>query len=194
MDDRSVFAEFLDLAGHAVVESHAARQQQVGSIGDLDRVAFRVLFEFTAHSPVGVGRAMHPEPTERQFVRLGECAQPHDGRGHRDAGGVYQFAQRLAGICTDDAAADVEHRSLALFDQPNDLIQLKVARFFALGIKSLDVDLVREENLCACLLDVLRHINDHRAGPAAGGDLECLLHHSRDLIDVGDEKTVFHHR
>ena len=31
-------------------------------------------------------------------------------------------------------------------------------------------------------------------GLPAGGDLECLLHHGRDLIDVGDEKTVFHHR
>ena len=127
-------------------------------------------------------------------MRLGECAQPHDGRGHRNASGVDQFAQCLAGIRTDNAAADVKHRPLALFDQSDDFVQLKVTRFFALGIKTLDVNFVREENLGAGLLDVFRHIDDHRAWPAAGGDLERLLHHGWDLADVGDEETVFHHR
>ena len=56
------------------------------------------------------------------------------------------------------------------------------------------MDFVREENLSACLLNVLRHIDHYRAGPAAGGDLERLLHHCRNLVDVGAEKTVFHHR
>ena len=189
-----MLAEFLDLAGHAVVEPHAKGQQQVGSLGHFLRVALGVLLELAADGPVGIRRAVHAQPAERQIVRLRERAHPHDGAGDRDTGRLNQPPQRLAGVGADDAAAHVEHRPLALLDQPDDLVELQFARLPAIGVEPGDIDLGREEDLRAGLLDVFRHIDDHRAGPAAGGDLERLLHHDRDLVDVGDEVAVFHHR
>ena len=125
---------------------------------------------------------------------LRECADSHDRAGHRDAGLCDKPAQRIAGVGADDAAAHVEHRPLALLNQPDNLVELKFARLPILGVESGDVDLGREEDLRTGLLDVFRYIDDHRAGPTAGGYLERLFHHDRDFVDIGDEVAVFHHR
>ena len=39
-------------------------------------------------------------------------------------------------------------------------------------------------------LDVLGDVDDHRAGPAAGGDLEGLVHHPRQVLDAFDQVVV----
>ena len=192
--DGAVLAEFLDLTGHAVVEPDAKGQQQVGTLSHLCGVAFGVLLELAADGPVGVSRAVHAEPAQRQLMRLRERAHAHDRAGHRDAGRCDQAAQRVAGVGADDAAADVEQWPLAFLDQSNDLVEFELARLEVLGVEPGDVHLVGEQYLRAGLLDVFRHVDDHRAGPAAGGDLERLLHHGGDLVDVGDEVAVFHHR
>ena len=194
VDNGAVLAEFLDLAGHAVVKPHAKGKQQVGALGHLLRVALGILLELAADGPVGIGRAVHAEPAQRQLVRLRERAHAHDRAGDRDAGRCDQAAQRVAGVGADDAAANVKQWPVAFLDQSNDLVELEFACLEALGVEPGDVHLVGEQYLRAGLLDVFRHVDDHRAGPAACGDLERLLHHGRDFVDVGDEVAVFHHR
>ena len=189
-----VLAKLVDLAGHAVVEPHAEGQQQVSALGHLPISALGVLLELAADCPVGGRRTVHAEPTQRKLVRLRKCAHTHDRAGDRDTGRGDKSAQRVAGIGADDAATHVEQRPLALLDQPDDLVEFQFASLAVLGIEPVDVHLVGEENLGTGLLDVFWHVDDHRTGPAAGGDLECLFHHSWDFVDVGNEVAVFHHR
>ena len=70
VDDLAVLGELGQLAGHAVVEPHAERQQQVGVV---DRV-------------VRVHGAVHAEHVQAQVVVGGEAAQPVQGQPDRDAG------------------------------------------------------------------------------------------------------------
>ena len=194
MHDGTVLAEFLNLTGHAVVEPHAKGQQQVSALGHLCGVAFGVLLELAADRPVGVGRAVHAEPAQRQFVRLWKRTDAHDRAGYGDAGRCDQTAQRVAGVGTDNPAADVEQRPLTFLNQSNDLVELEFACLEPFGVESSDIHIVGEQYLRSGLLDIFWYVNDHWAGPAAGGNLERLLHHSRDFVDVGDKVAVFHHR
>ncbi len=53
--------------------------------------------------------------------------------------------------------------------------------------------LAREDRLRRLLLDVLRHVDQHRAGPAGLRDVKGLLHDPRNVVHVGHEVVVFHH-
>ena len=58
-----------------------------------------------------------PGPAEEQRMRLGECALAHQRRDHRQASGLREFAQLVAGVAVDRAPADVEHGLLGACDR-----------------------------------------------------------------------------
>ena len=70
VDDLAVLGELADLAGHAVVEAHAERQQQVGLVDGV----------------VGVDGAVHAEHVQAQVMLAGKAAQAMHGQGDGDAG------------------------------------------------------------------------------------------------------------
>ncbi len=97
VDDLGVGRERLDLAGDAVVEARAERDEQVGLLHRRDR---------------GVV-AVHARHAEAELVVVGERAPRHERGDHREAGELDQLAQRLGRARLEDAAARVDHRPLA---------------------------------------------------------------------------------
>ena len=79
VNDGSVLTEFLHLAGHAVIETHADGEQKVGFV----------------HGIVGVNRAVHAEPFQRERVRLGETSDAHERGGHGHLGALGKFEEFL---------------------------------------------------------------------------------------------------
>ena len=113
----------------------------------------------------------------------------------RGLGEFLQFRRRAAG---DDAAAAINHRALGLFDQPDDFVQRQVVGA-QVGLVCSRADLFdlferRPDRLGLGLLDVLRHVNHHRAGPAGLRDVKRLLHDARNVVHVRDEIAVLHDR
>ena len=84
------------LAGDAVVEAGAERDQQVGLLQRGDRG----------------GVAVHAGHAEAQRMVVGERAAGHQRGDDVDVGQLGQLAQRLGGAGLEDAAADVEDRPL----------------------------------------------------------------------------------
>ena len=195
MHNGPLLAELIHLAGHAVVEAHPKRQQQIGSGRDLLHRVGRALarLEFAAHRPVRVSGTVHPQPAQRQGVRLRERAAAHDGRRHRDLRGFDKPAQLLARVAGDNAAAHIKHRPLGFLDQPDDFIQLQVAGPL-LGVVAPQVDRLGENRLRARLLHVLRQVNEHRPGPAGLRDVKRLFDNARNVVDIGNQIAVLHHR
>ena len=74
VNNRSGLAELLDFAGHAIVEAHAEREQQIGAGRNLHHrfVGTFALLEFAVHRPVRVSRAVHAEPAQRKRMRFRE--------------------------------------------------------------------------------------------------------------------------
>ncbi len=57
-----------------------------------------------------------------------------------------------------------------------------------------EVDLVRVREVERRLLEVARHVDEHRPAPSAARDVEGGPHRRRDLADVGDEPRVLDDR
>ena len=87
--DRGVRRELLHLAGDAVVEARADREEEVAV---LDGV-------------VGVRHAVHAEHLERQVARRVDRADAHEGRHDRDAEALGEGAELGCRLAVDDAAA-----------------------------------------------------------------------------------------
>ena len=177
VDDGPVLGEFFHLAGHAVVETHADGEKQVGFV----------------HRIVGIDAAVHAEPFERKRMRLGEAADAHERGGHGDLGALDKFEQLGCGVGRDDAAAAINHRIARLLDQADHFEQLLVGRALV-RIVTPERDGLGEDRLDFLVLDVFRKVDDHRARAAGGGDVESFFDDARDLVDVPDEVAVFDDR
>ncbi len=81
VDDLRAWCERTDLAGDAVVEARAERDEQIGLLHRGDR---------------GVV-AVHARHAEAQLVVVGERAACHQRRHHREAGELGELTQRLRG-------------------------------------------------------------------------------------------------
>ncbi len=174
MNDVAVTGELAHLARHAVVKPHAKREQQVGFI----------------HGVVGRDRAVHTEPAHRERVVGREPANPHQGRGDRDAGFLGkrpQFSRRAGG---NDPATTVNHRPLAVVDPLGNLAGLRPADA-RVGIVSPQVHFFGVDRYAGGLLDIFRDVDPDRAGPAAGGEVKCFLDDPRDIRHVHHQVTVF---
>ena len=167
--------EGVEPAGDAVVEARADADHHVAIV----------------HRHVGFQRAVHAEHAHPLRIGGRKGAEPHQRRGDREAGELDQLAQqvarRLAGI--DHAAAGVEQRPLGMRHQLDRLLDLlDVALHFRLvaGVREilrLGIDALGE-------LDVLRDVDHDRTGPAAGGDMERLVQHARQILDALDQIIV----
>ena len=177
VDDGAVLGELGHLAGHAVVKAHAEGQQQVGLV----------------HRAVRVVGAVHAEPLQRERVVLGETADAHESRTHRDVRQLGEFQQFLRCAGGNNAAAHIEHRLLRLLDQAEQFIEREVIRFLV-GLVAAQFHLGRPDRLRLRHLHVLGNVHYYRTGPARVRDVEGFLHHARDVVRVEDEKAVLHHR
>ena len=167
--------EGVDPAGDAVVEAGADADHQIAVV----------------HRPVGFPGAVHAEHAEPLRIGGRDGAEPHQGRGDREAGRLDQLAQQRAGLRTgvDDAAAGVEQRALGA---PHQLDRLGDPLGIALepGLVALMLERGRLRIGALGELDVLRDVDHHRTRPAARGDVERLVQHARQVLDALHQVVV----
>ena len=164
--------EGIEPAGDAVVEARADADHHIAIV----------------HRHVGFQRAVHAEHAHPLRIGGRKGAEPHQRRGDRIAGELDQLAQqiarRLAGI--DHAAAGVEQRPLGVrhqLDRLLDLLDVALDLRLVAGVREilrLGIDALGE-------LDVLRDIDHDRSRPPAGGDMERLVQHARQILDALDQ-------
>ena len=195
MNDRSVLAEFVHLAGDAVVKPNAKGEEQIGAIGDFfcRGIWVRAMFEFAAHRPVGVGGSMHSQPAQGQRIGFWKSPATHDGRGHRNLGGFGESPQFLARIPGDESAAAIQHRTLRLLDQTDDLVQHEIVGTLV-GMVSAQGDAGGPHWLGFLLLNVFGKINHHRSGSSALRHEKSLFNNARNIGDVRHQIAVFYDR
>ena len=89
----------------------------------------------------------------------------------------------------DDAAAGVEDRPLRLGDHVD---RGADRRWVALGARMVGLVAAggRRRVGAGRELDVLGDVDDHRPGPAMGGDVEGLMQDPRQIVDVADQPVV----
>ena len=97
VDDLGVRAELAELAGCAVVEASADREQQVA---------------FAEHE-VRVRRTVHAEHAEVASIARVECAEAHQRARHREVLALGERGDELVRTGLDHATADVQHGALA---------------------------------------------------------------------------------
>ena len=174
-----IFCEFgregVDAAGDAVVEARADGDHHIAIV----------------HGEVGLVRAVHAEHAEPLLVggRIG--AEAHQGRGDGKAGEAHQLAQDLARLRPgiDHAAAGVEHRPLGARHQVDRFAHGVLVRLHA-RLVGLVRDVRRADVVAGRELDVLGDVDHHRAGAAGLGDIERLVQHARQVVDVLHQPVV----
>ena len=177
MDDGRARRERGELAGDAVVEARADRDQHVALV----------------HRPVRPLGAVHARPAEVELVRLRERALRHQRRDDRELPQLRERAKLVAGLGVDRPAADVEHGPLRVGDRLRRRSHL--LRVHARGrAPAGQVDLVRIAEVELRLLDVARNVDEHRAAAPRAGDVERGLDRVRQLLHVLDEPRVLDDR
>jgi hypothetical protein len=169
------------LPGHAVVEPHPDREQEVGR---LDR-------------PVDVLPAVHPHEAVAQRVGLVDDADAEQRVGDRDLGLLGEGDEVVPGLGVEDAMAGEDHRPLRVRDLGGGELQL-AAVGLDVGAEARqardDLFLGRMGRGRLLLEGVLRDVDVDRAGPAGPGDVEGLGDDPRQLVGVADQVVVLRHR
>ena len=104
---------------------------------------------------------------------------------------LHQLAQQLAGLGAriDDAAAGVEQRFPGLAHQLDGLGNgLGIA--LDAGLVGLVLDVFGPRVGAGGELDVLGDVDNHGARTSGAGDVEGLVQHAREVVDVLDEPVV----
>ena len=177
MDDRAMLAELLHLAGHAVIEADAEGEQEISFIGRV----------------VGGHGSVHAQPFQREWMRFWEGTHAHQRRCHRNVGAFGEFEQFLMGFARNDPAAAVQYRTLSLLDQPDGLIHRHFVQF-KIGLVPAKLDRVRINRLAPGLLDVFRHVNNHRPGPTRLRDVKGLFDDARNVVGIRHQIAVLDDR
>ena len=118
-----------------------------------------------------------------------ERAARHQRGDHRDARQLRQLQQLLGGLPADHAATDVEHRLARGRDQLGGLADLPVVRL-GVGLVAGQLELRWPAERALALQHVLRDVDEHRPRATAGGDVERLGDHPRDVVTVVDQEVV----
>ena len=115
------------------------------------------------------------------------------GGHHRRADELGELEDLLVRVRDADAAAEVDDRARRAADEQRGVLE---ARLLAdRRVVAGDVDRLRVAvPLDLGVEDVLRDVDEHRAGAAGPRDVERLLHHARDLAGVGHEPVVLRDR
>jgi len=169
--------EGIHAPSHAVVEPRTDGEDQV-------RFGDRV---------VGRRRAVHAEHAEREAVVAGEGAQAHQRHAHRRIGGLGQLAQFLRGVGKDHAAAHEQDRLLRLVQGRSgetNLPRMALRARLVAGKADAFVRLAFQFRHC----DIHRNVHDHRPRPPAARDVERLLDHPGQVVQVLDQVIVLRDR
>ena len=120
----------------------------------------------------------------------GHNAKPHHGADNGNLGLFRKFQRFLLGACTDDAAAQTEHRLFRLTDclrRPMHLLDVALYR----GLVAPNVHGLGIHRLELRLLHIDGNINEHGTRTSGGGNVERLLHHSGDALNVLYQIAMF---
>ena len=144
------------------------------------------------HRLVGVGGAMHSEHSEMQRVVFRDGSLAEQGIDHRSVQLFGKQGDGLAGIRDHGAVAHVEHGLLGARKQLRQ--KLQVFRLRVLGqMIAGQVHFTGVLGLAGRRSHVLGQIDQHRARPACGGDVEGLAHHPRHVVGALHQIAVLHH-
>ena len=171
--------ESIEASGDAVVEARSDVDHHVAVM----------------HRVVGLESAMHAQHTEPLRVGCRIGTQAEERRGDRIAGEADEFAEqrRRARAGIHHAAAGVEDRALGFGDQVD---RSANGRRIALGARviGLVLDMLGAGIGAGRELDVLGDIDEHRSGPAVGGNVEGLVDDAREIVHVADQPVVLGRR
>ena len=130
--------------------------------------------------------AVGADHAQVQGVVGGHEGQAHHGLHHGDGVPLRQLQQFVPGVGQPHAAAGADQGLPGHGNGVGHPLDLQVVALHA-GLIAPDVDLLGVgKALEGLLLDVDRHVDEHRAGAAGGGDVKGLLD------DAGDVVGVFH--
>ena len=100
MHNAGMWAEFICLARHAIIEARADRKQHVALV----------------HGHVCFVGAMHAEHANAERVVGGKRAQAHQRLGDRITQQAHKLGERFRRPTQDDATARVDHRAFGIED------------------------------------------------------------------------------
>ena len=164
----------LEVAGDAVVEPHAERDQQVGF---LDRV-------------VDPRLTVHAHHAEVERMRGGDAADAEQGDGDRNLRTLGELEDLPLGVGQHHAVAGEDQRPFGGVDQRDCLAQIAVARQRVIvGLGKVGFGRV-PVHFAAALLRVLGDVHQHRARTAAARDRERFADRRRDVLGRGDQVVV----
>ena len=110
-----------------------------------------------------------------------ETAERHESADGGEIGQFDQFAEFGRRVGRDDAAARIDERPLGFPDQLRGAADLAGVAFGE-DLVAGQVDGIDRRVVAARLEDVLRDIDQHGAGTAAGGDVESFVDDLRQLL------------
>ncbi len=173
VDYLGVRTELGNVARDAVVEARSDGEQHVAIV----------------HGHVGLVGAVHAQHADEQRVCRGESAKRHERIGARIPEQAHELRELGLRATHDHTAAYIDHRPLRLQQQIGgtpDLFRMALAsRRVGTHLERLGIQILH-------LLrgDVLGNVDDHRARPSRGGDVEGFLHRRREVADILDQKVV----
>ncbi len=182
VDDLRLGGEAGDLAGDAIVEAAAERDEQVGAL----------------HRGHGGVVAVHPRHAQAQRVRVGEGTPRHERGDDVDVAQLGQLSQRVGRPGFQDASPGVDHRALGAQDQLRrlpDLARVALGGRLVAGQPVSHLRILRPVPVHggAGVLgvdDVLGDVEQHWTGPPGCGDVEGLPDRTGDVLGGRDQLVV----
>ena len=162
----------LEIAGDAIVEAHAERDDQVGL---LDGV-------------IDPRLAVHAHHAERERVGRGEGAEPEQRRGDRHVGLLGERAHRRAApdrITPCPARKSGRSAASISRDRTRELAAARAALAGDFAQRRISPD-----EFARRLLRVLGDVDEHRPRPPAARDGERLPDRRRDVLDARHQEVV----
>ena len=171
--------------GHAALDLPRVHHGPVGGPGAHHDEQVRL-----GQGLVGAVVAVGPDHPHVQRVVGGQEPQPHHGLDHRDGTPLRQLQQLLFGVGQPHAAAGADQRLFGAGDGLHHPLDLQVIALYA-GLIAPDADLLGVVELFqGLLLYIDGDVDEHRAGPASGGDVKGLLDDAGDVVGVLDQVAV----
>ena len=178
-DESGVAGEFGRIAGHAVVEAGAEREQAIAVIDGVVRER----------------RAVHSQHAHRQRLRRIHGPDPHQGGDRRHLKLAGKLPQRMRRVAVDDAAARIDERAFRGAESGEEIGARRLGHFTLLeAIHPLPETRHRQAagavEYAFPVLHVLGDVEHHRTRAARAGDLERRAHRRFEFGRIGDQENV----